>query len=148
MNRDQIVQALMFYASNAKWEFITETSSMNSQGLLTVTKISSEDTGYDHIVWNDVFYDKPTEEQLEKLYQDSVEAYSSETFYKPLRQQAYPSIEEQLDMIFHQGVDVWKEKIQAIKDSIPKSASTATTSTIEVSIFRQIPEDYTPPTGE
>jgi hypothetical protein len=40
--------------------------------------------------------------------------------YKTQRQLAYPPVEEQLDMIFHRGVDVWKEKIQQIKDSIPK----------------------------
>jgi len=29
-------------------------------------------------------------------------------------------IDEQLDTIFHNGVDIWKEQIQAIKDKYPK----------------------------
>jgi hypothetical protein len=40
--------------------------------------------------------------------------------YKYNRRNEYPSIEEQLDTIFHDGLDVWKEQIQAIKDKYPK----------------------------
>ena len=35
---------------------------------------------------------------------------------------AYPTIPEQLDNIFHNGVDAWKADIQAIKDEFPKPA--------------------------
>ena len=35
---------------------------------------------------------------------------------------AYPAIPEQLDNIFHNGVDAWKADIQAIKDEFPKPA--------------------------
>jgi hypothetical protein len=40
--------------------------------------------------------------------------------YADLRSVAYPSIEEQLDMIYHNGIDAWKESIKAIKDQYPK----------------------------
>ena len=40
--------------------------------------------------------------------------------YKDLRAQAYPSIKDQLDDIFHNGLDGWKETIQAVKDKYPK----------------------------
>ena len=36
------------------------------------------------------------------------------------RQNSYPSIQEQLDDIFHNGIDGWKETIQAVKDKYPK----------------------------
>lgn len=36
------------------------------------------------------------------------------------RRAEYPSVEEQLDMIF-KDVDAWKEMIQAIKDKYPKA---------------------------
>jgi hypothetical protein len=117
MNRDQIVQALMFYAPNAKWEFSIDTTAIDGP----FGKYVPVEVGYEHIVWKDLFYDKPTESELQDLYDESVEAYKSETLYKTKRQTAYPPIEEQLDMIFHQGIDVWKQKIQAIKDSIPKT---------------------------
>lgn len=40
--------------------------------------------------------------------------------YSERRAAAYPSIEDQLDKIFHEGIDVWKTEIQAIKDANPK----------------------------
>ena len=48
------------------------------------------------------------------------EAESAATMYIHMRQTAYPAIEEQLDKIFHEGVDAWKADIQAIKDANPK----------------------------
>ena len=40
--------------------------------------------------------------------------------YKDLRAQAYPTIPDQLDSIFHVGIDGWKATIQAVKDKFPK----------------------------
>jgi len=40
--------------------------------------------------------------------------------YAELRAAAYPSIQDQLDTIFHGGLDAWKADIQAIKDLYPK----------------------------
>jgi hypothetical protein len=40
--------------------------------------------------------------------------------YKLDRAAEYPLVEEQLDIIFHGGIDVWKAAIQAIKDKYPK----------------------------
>lgn len=43
-----------------------------------------------------------------------------DTEYQRLRERAYPPISEQLDKIYHEGVDAWKADIQAIKDLYPK----------------------------
>lgn len=40
--------------------------------------------------------------------------------YSNKRAAAYPSLEEQLDKIFHDGIDAWKAEIQAIKSQYPK----------------------------
>ena len=40
--------------------------------------------------------------------------------YTDKRANAYPSIEDQLDKIFHEGIDAWKADIQAIKNAHPK----------------------------
>ena len=40
--------------------------------------------------------------------------------YKYDRANEYPSIVDQLDDIYHNGIDGWKETIQAIKDKYPK----------------------------
>jgi hypothetical protein len=36
------------------------------------------------------------------------------------RAQAYPSIADQLDTIYHEGLDAWKETISAVKAEYPK----------------------------
>ena len=40
--------------------------------------------------------------------------------YQGQRKAEYPSIEDQLDDIYHNGVDGWKTTIKAIKDKYPK----------------------------
>ena len=40
--------------------------------------------------------------------------------FKDQRKAEYPSIEDQLDTIYHSGVAGWKTKIKAIKDKYPK----------------------------
>ena len=59
---------------------------------------------------NEVTYDKA-----------AVDAYVAANEYKSKRAAEYPSIADQLDKIFHDGIDEWKETIQAIKDKYPKS---------------------------
>jgi hypothetical protein len=39
---------------------------------------------------------------------------------RKLRAAAYPSIGDQLDLIFHNGLDTWKEQILSIKTKYPK----------------------------
>ena len=40
--------------------------------------------------------------------------------YKSQRRAEYPSIEDQLDNIYHNGIDAWKATIKVIKDKYPK----------------------------
>jgi hypothetical protein len=40
--------------------------------------------------------------------------------YKEDRLMQYPNWPDQLDQIFHEGIDKWKETIQAVKDANPK----------------------------
>ena len=41
--------------------------------------------------------------------------------YTDARKAEYPPLEEQLDKIYHSGVDAWKADIKAIKDKYPKT---------------------------
>ena len=50
----------------------------------------------------------------------AVQAYIDANAYKEQRQQAYPSIPDQLDLIYHQGIDAWKAAIEAVKQEYPK----------------------------
>ena len=48
--------------------------------------------------------------------------------YVELRSEEYPLIQEQLDKIYHSGVDAWKDDIKVIKDKYPKSQVGVTTA--------------------
>jgi len=41
--------------------------------------------------------------------------------YRIKRVEAYPSIGDQLDKIYHYGIDAWKADIKMVKDQHPKS---------------------------
>ena len=74
----------------------------------------------DAIDWMDTEQTQPTQEEIvqkiaEIEYTEEVEAY------KEVRAKAYPVMSEQLDKIFHEGIDAWKADIQAIKDAHPKA---------------------------
>lgn len=46
--------------------------------------------------------------------------YEQDHGYKDDRAAEYPSIVDQLDDIYHNGIDGWKETIKATKDKYPK----------------------------
>jgi len=53
-------------------------------------------------------------------YKQRLDEYLLKLDYTYNRKSEYPKIEEQLDIIFHQGIDAWKQQIQAVKDKYPK----------------------------
>ena len=49
-----------------------------------------------------------------------VNSWNDPDEYKYNRAAEYPSIKDQLDDIYHNGVDGWKTTIKAVKDKYPK----------------------------
>lgn len=49
-----------------------------------------------------------------------VNAWKDPNEYQYKRADEYPSIEDQLDEIYHNGIDGWKTKIKTVKDKYPK----------------------------
>jgi hypothetical protein len=49
-----------------------------------------------------------------------VNAWVDPDQYKHQRAQAYPSMADQLDTIYHEGIDAWKAQIAAVKQEYPK----------------------------
>ncbi len=41
--------------------------------------------------------------------------------YAEKRASEYPSFADQFDLLFHGGMDAWKDAIQAVKDKYPKA---------------------------
>jgi len=53
---------------------------------------------------------------------DKVEPYvEPEKTYQELRSAEYPSIQDQFDDIYHNGIDGWKATIKKVKDKYPKT---------------------------
>jgi hypothetical protein len=44
----------------------------------------------------------------------------TDTKYQRDRAAEYPSVVDQLDLIYHSGIDAWKAKIKETKDKYPK----------------------------
>jgi hypothetical protein len=64
---------------------------------------------------------KPTEADCTNGLKALQDAWDLENdSYKSKRRAEYPSVVDQLDEIYHNGLDAWKVKIKAVKDANPK----------------------------
>ena len=63
--------------------------------------------------------DCPTEDALNTAISE-VEADEAKVKYKSDRLAEYPAIRDQLDDIYHNGIDGWKSTIKVVKDKYPK----------------------------
>jgi len=68
-----------------------------------------------HVMWADDTEPDLTEEQLAQAI-----AYAEAMDYKERRINDYPSVVDQLDMLYHMGYEGWKEQITDIKTKYPK----------------------------
>jgi hypothetical protein len=62
---------------------------------------------------------KPTDEQLAS-YETAGNTVEANNKIRATRKLAYGDIADQLDDIYHNGVDEWKKTIKAVKDKYPK----------------------------
>ena len=62
---------------------------------------------------------QPTAEQIE-LYETAGNTEEALQVVLSNRAKDYPSIADQLDKIYHSGIDEWKKVIKATKDKYPK----------------------------
>ena len=80
---------------------------------------NSKNKVYANLIIHDASKDKPTEQEctdgLAKMQSD-FDALA----YQRNRRSEYPSIVDQLDDIYHNGIDGWKSTIKAVKDKYPK----------------------------
>ena len=79
--------------------------------------VNAEDIN--QITWHD---DNPTNITNEQILAKQVElqaAYDAKE-YQRKRAAEYPSIADQLDKIYHSGIDEWKKVIKTTKDKYPK----------------------------
>lgn len=88
--------------------------------LIPDAQFGIENNDYSTIIWYDTNeHPLPTYEEIQteiiKLEQEWVN-----NEYQRLRRPEYPSIETQLDVLYHEGLDGWREMIKEVKDKYPK----------------------------
>ena len=81
-------------------------------------QVSVEADNIDKIIWHGDTTPISKEDILAK--QAELQADYDAKAYQRSRAEEYPSIEDQLDDLYHNGIDGWRTTIQAIKDKYPK----------------------------
>jgi hypothetical protein len=82
-------------------------------------QVSVYDEDINKITWHDGNPSNITKQQiLDK--QAELKIIFDNNKYQRDREVAYPSIKDQLDDLYHNGIDGWKTTIKAIKDKYPK----------------------------
>ena len=74
---------------------------------------------YAGLEWNDSKQTKPTESEVNAKCAELKTAYDNKKYQRD-REPEYPSVVDQLDLIYHSGIDAWKTKIKETKDKYPK----------------------------
>ena len=72
------------------------------------------------IEWHDGNPNNITQSDIDAKLKELQTAFAN-LEYARNRADAYPSLADQLDDIYHNGLDSWKTKIKAVKDKYPKS---------------------------
>jgi len=81
-------------------------------------RLNQNCTPHEIIEWDSANSDsQPTDDELNTAYT----AWKNANEYKINRAKEYPSIIDQLDDIYHNGIDAWKATIKTTKDKYPKS---------------------------
>jgi len=98
---------------------------------------------YSDLEWLDKSQTKPTEKEIEEKiaeikYQEEINVYQEK------RKLEYPDWGDQLDKIYHSGIDVWKSDIKTIKDKYPKQTmdTTELQKRKDAAIFNLQKRDY------
>ncbi len=81
-------------------------------------EVSVSDNDINTIVWHNGTTPIPKAEIEAKMVE--VQADYDAKQYQRDRATAYPSMADQLDDIYHNGIDAWKATIKTIKDKYPK----------------------------
>ena len=73
----------------------------------------------DTLEWHDSVQTEPTQSEIDAEVTRLQAVYDSKAYARS-RKTEYPSIADQLDDIYHNGIDAWKATIKTTKDKYPK----------------------------
>ena len=82
-------------------------------------QVSVNGESLDGITWHDGNPNNITNDQITAKQAELKTIYDSLQYQRD-RKLEYPSIEDQLDDLYHNGIDGWRTTIKAVKDKYPK----------------------------
>ena len=82
-------------------------------------QVSVNAESLDQITWHDGNPNNITNDQIIAKQAELKTVYDNNKYQRD-RKKEYPSIEDQLDDLYHNGIDGWKTTIKAVKDKYPK----------------------------
>ena len=82
-------------------------------------EVSVNAESLDQITWHDGNPNNITNDQIIAKQAELKTAYDNNKYQRD-RAAEYPSWKDQLDKIYHDGIDAWKADIKAVKDKYPK----------------------------
>lgn len=74
---------------------------------------------FESLVWEDEETEPPTWPEIEARMAENQAIWESRQWIRD-RIAAYPPITDQLDTIYHGGIEAWRETIAAVKEQYPK----------------------------
>lgn len=89
------------------------------QELRPNTDFAIYDNDINRVLWHDKNIIPPTEDEILAKYDELLQQAENEK-YKEMRKKEYPTIVDQLDLLYHGGFDAWKAKIEEVKIKYPK----------------------------
>ena len=94
------------------------TKALNSLLPDSVWSMDAED--YNTLIWSDENELPPPTEEEVQVEIERLKAEYNNNQYQRDRASEYPSIQDQLDTLYHQGYDGWKASIDEVKNKYPK----------------------------
>ena len=92
-------------------KIIEAITAINSDAKVVITEPTPNDVDTCTIQWLD---------GTAEIDKTDIKAKITALEYKSNRAKEYPSIADQLDDIYHNGIDAWKTTIKKVKDDNPK----------------------------
>tara|TARA_Y100000592_G_C5357502_1_gene261928 strand:+ start:467 stop:790 length:324 start_codon:yes stop_codon:yes gene_type:complete len=81
--------------------------------------VKYKDGNWEIFEWASDDIEQPTNAEIEAEI-PNYQAVLDSKHYQNERAVEYPSIQDQLDDLYHNGIDGWKDTIKAVKDKYPK----------------------------
>ena len=92
-----------------------------AEALSSLRPLSQYAVGSDgSINWIDTVQTQPTQSQIDVEIARLQSVYTAQEYARK-RASEYPSIADQLDTLYHSGLDAWKAQIKTVKDKYPKA---------------------------